>query len=215
MGISTLVEEIGVVPDEVSETATFKLLDLPNELLFLIVEDLDNETLLNLGLTCRQMNFIALDHFFVINNIRDPRRGWFSPCRNPPPPLETLAVLRSALFVKHLRSFDFAVSSGIERMRNEVLDIHALVTRLSLMEVFKISFHRSDNAWLSLNRTNCLPIDPWYRSITNLLDAVLERGCTKLRVAGGIYFSDLYSVHTPLQKLTESTQSEGTAGSIL
>jgi hypothetical protein len=97
--------------------------------------------LLNLDLTCRKTNFKALNHFIFVNDLLDPREGEFSSYKNPP---ETLAVLRSALFVNHLKHFYFALNPGIERMRREVSGICVLAARLDAMEVFKISFHHFD-----------------------------------------------------------------------
>ena len=206
MGTSLQVEEADVA-DEVSAPTT--LLDLPNELLLLIFQDLDNEALLNLGITCLEMNFIALNHFFFMNNISNPRKGWFIAIAEPPP-AETLAVLRSALFVKDFEYFNFELNSRIDRMRSEVSDICALANRLHAMGVFSISFPDID---LSPSVQNSIPIDLWYRSVVNMLEAVLKKGCTRLQVSGRTQFSKLYSNHTPLQEPPQSVQSEGKARS--
>src|SRR5437016_1684783 len=80
------------LPEPSSALAT--LTDLPNELLSMIVtDDLDNECLLNLGLTCRRMNTIALNYFFFKNKIQDPGTAfsWRSDL-----PIQTIPALRSA-----------------------------------------------------------------------------------------------------------------------
>ena len=182
MGISLNMEGTNngnVVP------APTTLPDFPNEILLLVIEDLDNEALLNLGLTCRRMNIIALNHFFSVNNIRSLGEGWFNvnPHRTSPPPVETLPILRSALFVTRLRYFRFALNTGIERMLSEVLDIRVLAARLQTIGKFRISFHLTDR--LSPDGRSCLPMHLWYRSFSSLLDAVLEKGCTILHVSGG------------------------------
>jgi hypothetical protein len=53
--------------------------DIPNELLFTITHDLNNQFLFNLGLTCRRLNTIALDCFFSKNDIQGPAGGYFLP----------------------------------------------------------------------------------------------------------------------------------------
>jgi hypothetical protein len=184
---------------------------LPNELLFLIIQGLDNASILNLGLTCRLMNSIALNHFFFINNISDPTTGRFSASQNRQP-IETLPVLRSALFVKRLSFFDFDLDPGIERMRSEVSDIRVLAARLPAMKAFSIRFPQGDRIVpLSLYMPKCLPMDPWYKAVTSLLVTVLEKGCTVLHVVGGTHFSKIYQGDTSPRKLTKD---EGTTGSI-
>ena len=196
---SSRVEEVELVSMPVT------LPNFPDELLLLVIEDLDNEALLNLGHTCRRMNAIAFNHFFSANSIRDPGGGWFNPYRSPPP-VETLPILRSALFVTHLRYFDFTLNTGIDRMRSEVSDIRVLAARLQTMDVFKISFPH-----FSPDLHNCLPMSPWYRSVTGMLDTVLEKGCTELHVSAGTRFPTLYCDHIPLQEPSELTQPEGAA----
>lgn len=184
-------------------TAPATLPDLPNELLLLVIEALDNKALLNLGLTCRRMNIIAFDHFFSANSIQNPGEGWFIAYLTSPPPLETLPILRSALFVTHLRYFDFTMNPGIERMRTEVSDIGVLAARLRKMDVFKISFRHIDR--LSPDLLNRLPMHSWYRSASSMLEAVLEKGCTELHVFGGTRFPALYC-----GEALELIQPEGT-----
>ncbi|KIM41265.1 hypothetical protein M413DRAFT_445302 [Hebeloma cylindrosporum] len=186
MSVSTHEAEVDI-GEVVSVPAT--LPNLPNELLLLVIEHLDNDALLNLGLTCQRMNVIAFNHFFSANDIHNPGSGCFNPHGTTPPPVETLPILRRALFVTYLSYFDFALNIGIERMFSELSDIRALTTRLQSMDVF-----------------NCLPMHRWYRSVTSLLDAVLEKGCTELHVSAGTKFSTLYANHIAVQELPGLTQ---------
>lgn len=201
MSVSTHEAEVDI-GEVVSVPAT--LPNLPNELLFLVIEHLDNDALLNLGLTCQRMNVIAFNHFFSANDIHNPGSGCFNPHGTTPPPVETLPILRRALFVTYLSYFDFALNIGIERMFSELSDIRALTTRLQSMDVFKLSFRLIDR--FSLGGRDCLPMHRWYRSVTSLLDAVLEKGCTELHVSAGTKFSTLYANHIAVQELPGLTQ---------
>lgn len=197
------------IADQVPAPTT--LWELPNELLCLIIQGLDNASILNLGLTCRLMNTMALNYFFLINNIGDPATGRFSAFQNCQP-IEALPVLRSALFVKRLSHFDFGLNPGIERMRSEVSDIRVLAARLQAMKAFSIRFPQGDRIVpLSLYMPKCLPMDPWYKAVTSLLVTVLEKGCTVLHVVGGTHFSKIYQGDTSPRKLTKA---EGTTDSI-
>jgi hypothetical protein len=86
-------------------------------------------------------------------------------------------------------------------MRSEVSDIRVLAARLQTMDVFKISFRHIDRIPQAL--PNCLPMRSWYRSVSGLLDTVLEKGCTELRVSEGTRFSTLYSGQIPVRELPE------------
>ena len=193
--------------DQVSTSAT--LWELPNELLLLIIQDLDNASIFNFGLTCRLMNSIALNYFFVLNNITGLGLGRFVGFQNQP--IETLPALRSALFVKRLSYFDFDLNPGIERMRSEVSDIRALAARLQAMGVVSIHFPHGERIPRSWRRSKCLPMDSWYKTVSSLLVTVLEKGYTELHVVGGTHFSGLYEDDMPSRKLMKA---EGTTGFI-
>jgi len=196
------------IAGQVPTPATFW--ELPNELLILIIQGLDNTSILNLGLTCRLMNSIALNYFFFLNDIGGPAIGGFSSLSNRQP-IEALPVLRSALFVKRLSYFEFALSPGIERMRSEVSDIRMLAARLQAMKAFSIRFPQGStivpHSWYM---PKCLPMDPWYKAVTSLLVTVLEKGCTVLHVVGGTDFSKIYQGTSPRKLI----KAEGTTGSI-
>jgi len=196
----------GIV-DEVSTPAAFWV--LPNELLFLIIQDLDNASILNLGLTCRLMNSIAFNYFFLKNNIQVSGCGLFSD-----PPRETLPILRSALFIKRLSHFNFKLNPGIERMRSEVSDIRILAARLQAMGAVSIHFPHVKQISSIFPRLplQFLSMDSWYKAVSRLLVTILERGCNELRVIGGTQFSNIYRDDTPPRKALQLTKPEGTTG---
>jgi len=171
--------------------------DLPNELLLIIMHDLTNQTLYNLGLTCRRMNTVALKYFFSENNIQDPGRGYFFPnlLKKPDLPIQTIPALRSALYVHHLLEFDFILGPGGKRMSEEVADLCVLAARLRSIRVFKLSFRHIDDSSSNLRGTQTLAandITKWYKSVTGLLDNVLNKSCNELHIEGGDHFSKLY-----------------------
>jgi len=197
----------GIV-DEVSTPAAFWV--LPNELLLLIIQDLDNASILNLGLTCRLMNSIAFNYFFLKNNIYTSSYGMSSNH-----PRETLPILRSALFVKRLSYFDFNLNPGIERMRSEVSDIRILAARLQAIGAVSIRFPdiKQFSSIFSRMPLQCLSMDSWYKAVSGLLATILETGCKELCVIGGTQFSKIYRDDTPPRKALQLTKPEGTTGS--
>jgi hypothetical protein len=169
--------------------------DLPNELLFIIFHDLDNQCLFNLSLTCRRMNTVALNHFFSKNDIQDPGGGHFlpNPFNKSDLPIQTIPALRSALFVHNLRIFDFVLNSRAERMCEEVADLYVLAARLCSIKTFKLSFRNMDHySFLIAEMQTLAAGEVWYKSVTRLLDTVLDRSCNVFEVEGGTRFSELY-----------------------
>src|SRR6267378_3324214 len=114
------------------------LADLPHELLFAIIHDLDNESLFNLSLTCRRMNTIALNHFFSKNGIRHTGAGYSIPLRTDLP-IQTIPALRSALFVHHIQFFYFLLKGNAKMMREDVADLGILAARLHTIETLWLS----------------------------------------------------------------------------
>ena len=169
--------------------------DLPNELLFIIFHDLDNQSLFNLGLTCRRVNTVALNYFFSKYDIHDPGGGYFLP--NPfnklDLPIQIIPALRHAFFVHSFRIFEFVLNPGAKRMREEVADLYVLAARLRSINMFKLSFQNMDHYSFSLvEMQNLAASDVWYKSVTRLLDTVLDKSCHVFDVEGGTRFSELY-----------------------
>jgi hypothetical protein len=101
------------------ESAIITLCDLPTELLLEIVQNLENPDLLSLGLTCRRMQSAAFNTFFANNDICDPAAGWLVALKTP---VETLPVLRGALFIQKLDYLNYYFNPGVERMIEELQD---------------------------------------------------------------------------------------------
>ena len=169
------------------------LTDLPNELLLIVIHDLDNQSLFNLGLTCRRMNTVALNYFFSKNNIQDPARGYFL-FNLLKLPIQTIPALRSALYMHHLLDSEFILSPGRKRMSEEVADLCVLAARLHSIKVFRLSFRYLNNSF-HLGRMGVGAADDfmtWYKSVTGLLDNVLDKSCDNLHIEGGGHFPELY-----------------------
>jgi hypothetical protein len=174
--------------------------DLPNELLLIVFQDLDNQSLFNLGLTCRRMNTVALNHFFSKNDIQDPGGGYFlpNPFNKPDLPIQTIPALRNALFVYNLRIFDFVLNPRAKKMREEVTDLYVLAARLRSIKIFKLSCRNMDHySFFLAKMQNLAADDVWYKSVTRLLDTVLDKSCNVFEVDGGTRFSELYRDFIP------------------
>ena len=160
---------------------TTTLCDLPMDLLLEIIQHLDNPALLSLGLTCRCVSSLALDTFFSNNNIHDPRSGWLIAYNTP---VETLPAFRNALFLRTLEQVHYYFNPGIERMLEEVRDLHALISRMPTIGVVKLHFSVVDGYFAREGR-QVLNLEVWKKEFQGLLDLVLEKGCYELFVRDG------------------------------
>jgi len=164
---------------------TATLCDLPTELHLEIIQHLDNPELLNLGLTCRCVNTLALETFFYNNNIRNPKSGrLYASCT----PDETLPAFRNALFLRKLDEVHYYFNPGIDRTIKEVKDLQALISRMPTIELVKLHFNNVD-LYFKLRELRgerrVVNLQVWKKEFQGLLDLVLEKGCDELYVQGG------------------------------
>jgi hypothetical protein len=83
-------------------------------------------------------------------------------------------------------------------MREEVADLHVFAARLRSIKIFKLSFRNMDHySFLIAEMQTLTAGDVWYKSVTRLLDAVLDKSCNVFEVEGGTRFSELYHDFIP------------------
>ena len=171
-----------------------KLLDLPNELLGLIVEYLDSDSLFWLSMTCRALHYVALPAFFEQNDVKEPASGWVVVYKAP---RKTLQALRMALFVEKLDQIHYYLNPGLDRLLGEVRELRGLVARLPSVDQVKLHFSVFDS-WLDRSPpTNeerpRLDVDVWRKEFGSMLDQFLVRGCKKLHITGGSRVWTIYA----------------------
>lgn len=166
------------------------LCDLPGELLMEIIQRLDNPALVNLGLTCHHLHFLALNTFFSNNDIHDPKGGWLVAYKTP---VETLPALRSALFVRRLDQLHYYFNPPVDRMIEETRDLVALISRMPTIGLVKLHFSTVDQHFnFGGGEPRILDTVLWKEALQSLLELVLEKGCHELYVQGGETLIGLY-----------------------
>lgn len=168
-----------------------KLLDLPNELLGLIVEYLDSDALFWLSMTCRALHYVALPAFFEQNDVKEPASGWVVVYEAP---RKTLQALRMALFVEKLDQIHCYLNPGLDRLLGEVRDLRGLVARLPSVDQVKLHFSVLDN-WLDRSPPvdERLDVDVWRKEFGSMVDQLLLKGCRNLHITGG---SRIWTIYT-------------------
>ncbi|KDR76964.1 hypothetical protein GALMADRAFT_155664 [Galerina marginata CBS 339.88] len=167
--------------------------DLPTELILQILQDLDNESLVQLSLTCRHLHFVSLDQFFSRANI-NTAIGWLTVTDTPPP--QTLRALRSALNLQSLKTIYFAFTPDFRRLFCDMSDLCGLLARLPSIQSVTLQFGRVDNWAHDLLRlkTRCIEPRRWQKLLTGLIRIILDRSCVELQVMGLSHLSQLYIV---------------------
>ncbi|EDR04288.1 uncharacterized protein LACBIDRAFT_304851 [Laccaria bicolor S238N-H82] len=197
--------KVGPVGQTSSAYAT--ITDLPNELVEKIVEDVDDDgSIFRLSLTCKRLHFLVLPTFFSRSDLEDLQNGFFR-CHDPGPNL--LEALRMALFVRHLSTFTFYFTGGIEQVMSDILSLRGLLARIP--PVGTIHLGLPDYIW-NLDR------ERWGKAFLKLLESIANSGCRDLGLLNprgyppSYDFCDNLYVATPLSAIAKSTgaKSRGT-----
>ncbi|KDR76965.1 hypothetical protein GALMADRAFT_139002 [Galerina marginata CBS 339.88] len=172
--------------------------DLPTELVVQILQALDDDSLVQLSLTCRNLHFMALDLFFSKTDI-DTSRGWLLVTDDPPAP--TVRALRCSLKLQDLQKIYFAFTPDFQRLFRDMDDLRGLLARLPSIHIVTLQFGGIDN-WaydLLRSKTRCIEAATLKRRLTGLMDVILEKSCEKLHVLGLTKLSQLYIESTVVQ----------------
>ncbi|KAJ6601665.1 hypothetical protein B0H10DRAFT_673290 [Mycena sp. CBHHK59/15] len=166
------------------------LLDLPNEILLLITEDLDNDALLHLAIMCKRLNLLLMPSLFEKYDIRlsastpggDPTVSFLGRS------VEVLPVLARAFYVNALSRLecDFAYKMKPSSFDDLQVSLKAIAALRELaVRLSHLGHVRFDpgNSWYS-RRT---PEDSaeWSRRVAEMFNSVSERADSALTVAGG------------------------------
>lgn len=173
-----------------SESAT-RLTDLPNELLLQILEGIDDATLCALGSTCRELNKLVFPYFFekYTDIITNPSQGHLSCYRAP---WHTLRAVRCNLASRNINNIHYYFNRGIERLVEEVEEMHAIARKVFEVTDFMVSLSEPDN-WASSpeslhlgpTQVHRITEERWTKLYLRLLTTSLTKGCVNVELSGG------------------------------
>jgi hypothetical protein len=150
------------------------LTHFPDELLENIVEQLEDESLMQLSMTCRRFNFFALPTVLARANIDD---GNITSLYLRDPPAHVVHALRLALFVQNLDSLGICFGGRTNTILPYARELCRLVSRLPSMKTFYMRFS---------HRVSPDALHPgWQVEVIRLLDLVVQKSCVFLYVDGG------------------------------
>ncbi|KAJ2926785.1 hypothetical protein H1R20_g10297, partial [Candolleomyces eurysporus] len=173
----------------VLELTSSKFLDLPPELLLLVLGQLDEADLCALGCTCKDLNALVFPYFFDQYGPKGSLRGWIS-CYSPPK--HGLRAIRCCLSIKNIKSIQYHFSQDIGTLVGEVKELHAIVKRLEVkdLELCLTDPGRwvADDFGRTASSLSVLTTSEWTKLYTGLLTTSLTRGCKRVELSGGHEF---------------------------
>ncbi|KAJ2921205.1 hypothetical protein H1R20_g15887, partial [Candolleomyces eurysporus] len=170
------------------------LVDLPHELLLQIIDEMDDAALCSLGCTCKDLNTLIFPLLFDKLNINNPSQGSICCFRAPE---HTLRAIRCSLPTKNIRNIYYYFSKEIERLVEEVEDMHAIVRRTDEVTNFEVYLAEPDrwtkpDCWAlsdapRLDEAQALRLtsEEWTKLYVGLLTTSLTKGCKRMLLSGG------------------------------
>ncbi|KAJ7747178.1 hypothetical protein DFH07DRAFT_776131 [Mycena maculata] len=165
------------------------LLDLPNELLHIICQDLDDDGLLHLASTCRRINLLAIPLVFSRCDYELPTSSIPS-IHLTSGNIRLLQALSIASFVTSIDVLDFSmIHSPTPEILDAIRALHALVTRLAHLGHVRLLV---SDLYAQKTPQNTEKLRPWPHVMAAMLNTAAQRGDCAITIYGGTYayFSD-------------------------
>ena len=161
------------------------LADLPNELLFVVFQDLDTSSVFQVGKICHRLNEAAIPYMLAREGLTDPsvysvlepyHEGYHDS-------LSALTVYFSIRSVDNLSCIlnDVAIdgySATILSLTRSVERIKNLVERLTFVNTFQIVFFKADSSW-SLDSED---VREFISAFFDLLETLTKKSCKSFNI---------------------------------
>ena len=168
---------------------TLSLIHLADELLEKIVDHLEDESLIQLSMTCKRLHFPVLPIVFTRANIQNINDATFFYLHDPP--AHILRALQLALFIQNVDSLGIDFGYRTSTVLPYARELHKLVSRLPSVKRFYLN--------LSHSRSPSAPHPGWQKEAILLLDLVVNKSCLILSVDGGYGIAGDYTSATRSQ----------------
>ncbi|KAJ7368526.1 hypothetical protein DFH08DRAFT_831623 [Mycena albidolilacea] len=182
---------------EISPLRAAQLLDLPNELILLILgrPDLPSEALLSLSMLCRRLHNLALPLFFEIHGMEDPAQN--AKVTMLDGGRDGVSALQMSLFIPAITKLYCSLPhyDTIPPLFSHIRRLRVLVARLAFVREVTILLDTPG----SFCGASGDGVETWALEFEELLNAILKRGCTSLTLRYGRFFSEAYQLRpTPI-----------------
>ncbi|KAJ6539549.1 hypothetical protein B0H19DRAFT_364272 [Mycena capillaripes] len=171
-----------------------QLLDLPNELILLILNhpDLPSEALLCLSTLCRRLHHLALPIYFEIHGMEDPTQN--SVITLADSRQDVLSALQMALFIPAVADLSCSFphyATSIRPLFPHIRRLRVLIARLHFVRQVTLVL---DTPGSLTGATGDGVEEKWTLEFGDLLNTILKRGCTSLTLRYGMFFSEAYEL---------------------
>ncbi|KAL0947564.1 hypothetical protein HGRIS_013653 [Hohenbuehelia grisea] len=181
------------------------LLHLPNEILYDIFKDLDEE-LPSLALLSRRLHYIALPIYFTHRDVPiDLDRGSLE--LHGERFAELLPALRLALFVKSVQRLHCRFGGPDSFTLKHIQQLRQLVGKLDRVGEVSLDFGKMTDYWTKT--TSGMDWKLWTNEVGRLLGAIVTRGCTALSVRNGESLALLYGFSYVRDEVLETIHRSG------
>jgi hypothetical protein len=178
---------------EISPPHGTRLLDLPNELILLILghPDLPSVSLLCLSMLCRRLHNIALPLYFQMHGMDDPAQNSNVTMRDDR--RDPISALQMALFIPAVHK----LSCSFPHYEKSIRPLFPHIRRLRVL-ISRLAFVREATLILDTPGSFCGTtgdgVEMWAFEFGELLNTILKRGCTSLTLRYGMFFSEAYEL---------------------
>ncbi|TFK70913.1 hypothetical protein BDN72DRAFT_495037 [Pluteus cervinus] len=175
----------GTSEPEPDKPPPLTLLLLPEELLFCILEYLDDTDLYQHIRTCRTLHHTALHTLFNRHCKTISSSTRTLTLQSPPPYI--LRALHGALFVKDIRRITISFSDDINQFYVEVRLLTELIDKLVCNTSLELSM-----AMVGASSQSCIVMEELTEALQRLMDTALRKGCTFMTILTNPWLKSLY-----------------------
>ncbi|KAJ7498717.1 hypothetical protein FB451DRAFT_7458 [Mycena latifolia] len=181
---------------EVGAPHAVQLLDLPDELLLLILEHLDPNALLYLAMLSRRLHYISLPMYFMHYGMDNPaEKAEFTMLDSRRDPLTALQMALFIPAITHLSCSWPHYETSVHLLFPHIRRLRVLFARLAFVRKVTLVLDTPGGFY----DTSGDDIETWTLEFGELLNTILKRGCTALTLRYGRFFTQSYQLrHAPL-----------------
>ncbi|KAJ7904727.1 hypothetical protein B0H14DRAFT_3122674 [Mycena olivaceomarginata] len=182
---------------EISPLRAAQLLDLPHELILLILghRDLPSEALLSLSMLCRRLHNLALPLFFEIHGMEGPAQN--AKVTMLDGGRDGVSALQMSLSIPAITKLYCPLPhyDTIPPLFSHIRRLRVLIARLAFVHEVTILLDTPG----SFCGASGDGVETWALEFEDLLNAILKRGCTSLTLRYRRFFSEAYQLRpTPI-----------------
>ena len=181
------------------------LLDLPDELLLVMLENMASNDLYSMASLCKRLHRLALPAYFACHGIFEPMNIPLRHLTLRGDQLNALPGLQLSLFVTSIRrlSCNFSHIESGEHLLNVIRGLHQLILKVNGSEDVTLDFQNCDHLLMAFQQCSRSMSD-WVEACEGLLTAVADC-CLFLTVNHGKLYEEASQFHLIAKEMARHT----------